>query len=148
MRGYTTALLFGLAAVLGTISAAEAQQQYGQDRYRPSPRPTFSPWLDLYRQDHGVLPNYHQFVRPKFEQQRRLREEERWRHEQDRLMRQQQAEMQRMEQRQQAGLQAAQEQSQRFQPRPTQFGYPTGKGSGFMRYGYFMTHRSYFGAGR
>ena len=61
--------------VFGVVAVAFAEITFGQaphgPNYLPSAirRPTLSPWLDLFRDDTGVLPNYHQFVRP----QQRLR---------------------------------------------------------------------------
>lgn len=40
---------------------------FAQDRYRPPYGPTMSPYLDYFRVQPGVLPNYYQFIRPERE---------------------------------------------------------------------------------
>jgi hypothetical protein len=55
-------ILFGVGALIFFC-----QQGYCQAPYRPQPlppsvtQPTLSPWLDLFRRNDGVLPNYQQF---------------------------------------------------------------------------------------
>jgi hypothetical protein len=54
-----------LAIALAMTSEGFAQ---GARRYQPS-RPTVSPYLNLYRNNVGPLPNYYSLVRPQLNQQ-------------------------------------------------------------------------------
>jgi hypothetical protein len=54
-----------LIVVLGATAASNGQQPYGP--YQP--RPTLSPWLNMFRRDTGPLDNYHTFVQPRFQAQ-------------------------------------------------------------------------------
>ena len=87
----------------------------------PPPKPTFSPYLDLFRNDPGPLPNYNQFVRPKQELFRTLREQ----HSQL--------------ERQRASLGSLQERVTTME-RQSQAG-ATGIGAGFMNYSHFYPAR-------
>jgi hypothetical protein len=71
MKRLFTALLLGLMVSSLVGSAALAAPPYGParpGRFQPA-KPTLSPYLDLFRENRGLLPNYHTFVRPKIEQQ-------------------------------------------------------------------------------
>lgn len=61
--------IFCCALVTMVLVAAQAM---GQGRYYPS-RPTFSPWLYLYRGEAGPLDPYNAWVRPQFEYQDAMR---------------------------------------------------------------------------
>jgi len=140
MRSYQLAVAIGIALGFGFFTQANGQNPYRNPYSSPDwlRRPTFSPWLELYREDSGVLPNYHQFVRPRQRMQRYLLER-------DRQLQRQQIQMRQMQRQQ-----AATEQLQRQMRAPQQqqnYRIPTGTGSTFMSYGYFMNHRGYFGAG-
>ena len=152
MRMRQLAVLFGLAmAAWCAASEADAQaprpnnpQRNNQQRYMGGPqwmqRPTLSPWLDLYRQDLGVVDPYNEFVRPKFRMQKYLLDQNR----QENQQQMQQRQTQQMQQRQQTDIEGLQNpQQQAIQPRQG-FSSQTGIGAGFMNYGGFMTHRSYF----
>jgi hypothetical protein len=54
--------------VLASLAAADCQAQQAP-RYQPS-RPTVSPYLNLFRNNTGPLPNYYSLVRPELYQQR------------------------------------------------------------------------------
>ena len=54
-----------LIVVLASTAASDGQQPYGP--YQP--RPTLSPWLNMFRRDTGPLDNYHTFVQPRFQAQ-------------------------------------------------------------------------------
>lgn len=84
MKGWIVCLA---AVVCGSLWTSEASAQgysnYGNYRnYRPGVarwtgsagriRPTLSPYLDLYRNGQGAMPNYHQFVRPQLRLQQIL----------------------------------------------------------------------------
>ncbi len=148
MQGVRLAVCFGAALALFSVSQAEAQYPgTPQDRYMGGPqwlqRPTISPWLDLYREDGGVVDNYHQFVRPKFRMQKYLLQQDRQAHQQRVQMRQ----MQQNQQRQQDELENLQNPQQIPLPEREGFKSQTGIGAGFMSYGGFMTHHGYFGRG-
>jgi hypothetical protein len=71
-----------LGTILWAIGVFGAQVAEGQTRFYPS-RPTFSPWLYLYRGQTGPLDPYNAWVRPQMEYQdamraieRRFREQE------------------------------------------------------------------------
>jgi hypothetical protein len=51
------------------LAASAAADSYGQQvrRYQPS-RPTVSPYLNLFRNNTGPLPNYYSLVRPQLQQ--------------------------------------------------------------------------------
>ena len=70
-------LVIAAVALLADLSAF-AQGPPGQRPfapYRPT-RPTFSPWFNLYREDAGVLDNYHTFVRPEIRLRNALNRQE------------------------------------------------------------------------
>lgn len=72
MVSHRNLLLLGIAAVLGSVSAASpasAQAIYpGPVQQRPAPyKPRLSPYLDLLRRDNSVLTPYHSFVVPRRE---------------------------------------------------------------------------------
>lgn len=106
-----------IAVLVGAIALAAAgnsQAQYQQRRFQPS-RPTVSPYLNLFRFNNSVIPNYQSLVRPE-------QEAIRFRQQQQQLDRQQQAELQRL----QSNVRVLQ------QPRVTSaLVAPTGKGSWF-----------------
>jgi hypothetical protein len=130
--------------VLGLFTQAEAQNPYGNPYSSPDwlTRPTFSPWLELYRRG-GVpdIPNYYQFVRPRQRMQRYLLER-------DRQLQRDHIQLRQLEQ-QQTAIQ--QTQAQMLAPqRPPGYMSPTGIGASFMTHGGYFggSHRGYFGAGR
>ena len=105
------ALLVGALAI---SAASDGHAQYQQRRYEPS-RPTVSPYLNLFRFNNSVIPNYQSLVRPEQQAQR-------FRQQQLQLDRQQQQELQRL----QSNVRVLQ------QPRVTsELVAPTGKGSWF-----------------
>lgn len=57
-----------LCVVLVAIAATHEVRGQGVRRYQPS-RPTVSPYLNLYRNNTGPLPNYYSLVRPQLNQQ-------------------------------------------------------------------------------
>jgi hypothetical protein len=99
----------GLTFLGGTDSVAQVR------RYEPA-RPTISPYINLFRRDRGVLPNYHTYVRP-IQQQYQLNEyQQQVIQQQNRAINQLQSNVQGLQQNQAAQLVA-----------------PTGKGSWFNR---------------
>lgn len=52
--------VIALSATLAEAGPYRSYGSYGPPRIRPG----LSPYLDLFRQDTGALPNYYQFVRP------------------------------------------------------------------------------------
>jgi hypothetical protein len=62
------ALVLGglLIGLLATDARAQRPGQTPPARYQPS-RPTVSPYLNLFRQNEGPLPNYHSLVRPQLQ---------------------------------------------------------------------------------
>ncbi len=107
--------LSGTVIVLALLGGSASFAQ-GVRRYEPS-RPTISPYLNLFRNNTGPLPNYYSLVRPQLQQQ---------------AFNQQQVAQQAQ---QNSALKSLQTQTA---PALT----PTGKGSGFMTY-----RRQTFGAG-
>ncbi len=102
------------AAVLVQLLASSSSGQYQQQRYEPS-RPTVSPYLNLFRFNDSVIPNYQSLVRPEQQAQR-------FKQQQIQLDRRQQQELQQI----QANVRVLQ------QPRVnTELVAPTGKGSWF-----------------
>lgn len=59
-RLHWSLVLVVVLAAAGGVSPVEAQSS---KYYRP-PRPTFSPWFNLFQKNTGPLDNYHSFVRP------------------------------------------------------------------------------------
>lgn len=59
-----------LRASISVLALAVASEGFAQGarRYQPS-RPTVSPYLNLYRNNVGPLPNYYSLVRPQLNQQ-------------------------------------------------------------------------------
>lgn len=78
-----------IAVLVSLLALVDATAGYAQRRYEPS-RPTVSPYLNLFRFNNSVIPNYQSLVRP--EQQA-----ERFRQEQRQLNRQQQREVQQLQ---------------------------------------------------
>jgi len=71
MNRFNRLLLAGcVAVVLYSTPSAFGQSQHYSPNY--AARPVLSPWLDMFRDDPGPLPNYHQFVRPRQQLQRTL----------------------------------------------------------------------------
>ena len=145
MRTVQLALLAVATVLLGSASHAEAQVPgSAANRYRGGPnflrRPAVSPWLDLYRRD-GVIDPYNEFVRPRFQMQNYLLQQDRQMHREQVQRRQ----MQEQQERQQAALEDLQRPQQTAAPQRQGFQSQTGIGAGFMQYGGFMTHGSYFG---
>jgi len=58
-------LACGVVLVLVAVSPSPVHAQVGQSSGINLYRPTLTPYLDYFRRDQGVLPNYHQFVRPR-----------------------------------------------------------------------------------
>jgi hypothetical protein len=59
---------FACAAVVALAMLAAANSQAQTPRYQPA-RPTVSPYLNLFRNNTGPLPNYYSLVRPQLQQQ-------------------------------------------------------------------------------
>ncbi len=57
--------LLGICSV--SVQAQVRSAPGGPTRFQPA-RPTISPYLDFYRINNGVLPNYHTYVRPRIRQ--------------------------------------------------------------------------------
>ncbi|MEX2188649.1 MAG: hypothetical protein WD875_17710 [Pirellulales bacterium] len=57
-----------LSAVLAGLFLLAADASAQAPRYQPS-RPTLSPYLNLFRNQRGPVPNYHLYVRPILQQQ-------------------------------------------------------------------------------
>jgi hypothetical protein len=73
LRPRTLTVLFAaLAGLLCLAAEASAQAPRGISpyggRYTPS-RPTLSPYLNLFRNQRGPIPNYHLYVRPILQQE-------------------------------------------------------------------------------
>jgi hypothetical protein len=66
MNAFVARLTCASVVVLAALVAAESQAQ--TPRYQPS-RPTVSPYLNLFRNNTGPLPNYYSLVRPQLYQQ-------------------------------------------------------------------------------
>ncbi len=99
-------------AAVVSVAVLVGSPAIAQPKYTPS-RPTFSPWLNLYQRNTGVLDNYHTYVRPQMELERTLRQ-------QDLTLSRQSAALRQV-------------QSQLRTERPAQAG-PTGVHSTFMNY--------------
>ena len=82
-------LIAVLVGALALAAASSSHAQYQQRRYEPS-RPTVSPYLNLFRFNNSVIPNYQSLVRPEQQAQR-------FRQQQLQLDRQQQQELQRLQ---------------------------------------------------
>ncbi len=67
MRKRLPRCLTAFVVLLATTAVAEAQAQAPR-RYQPA-RPTVSPYLNLFRNNTGPLPNYYSLVRPQINQQ-------------------------------------------------------------------------------
>jgi len=111
------AFLMG-SAVVGSVRVANAQPPYLN-------RPTFSPYLQLFRSDPGPLGQYHSWVRPRQQLQRTLS-------------------------RQSAAIRSQQRSVQSLQGEVSRFGTTgptraTGAGSTFMNYSHYFPG---FGSGR
>ncbi len=113
--------VFVALAVLAFTESAQAQVRADSERFNQIRRPTFSPYLQLFRADSGPLPAYQQFVRPRVQQQ----------------------------QFNQQGRQVVQQLQQRLQQFQDDSTPPTGAASRFRNnsvyfrnnLGYFQTHR-------
>src|SRR5262245_537786 len=121
-----------IAMAVNVILAANASTAYGQyqqRRFQPS-RPTVSPYLNLFRFNNSVVPNYQSLVRPE-------QEAIRFRQEQTRFDQQQQQELGQLQQNVRVLKQA---------PVRTQLVAPTGKSSWFNKPGgsQFGNTRDYF----
>lgn len=117
------------AMACAVFSQATAEAQQPVDRYRPA-RPTLSPYLDLFRQDTGVVDPFNTFVEP----QRRLQSQAR--------------QFQREIAGQQATINNLQQQVQtQLQMRPTG-ARPTGTGATFMNHSHFFPRGGPQAAGR
>ena len=69
VRGFWVCVVF----IACGIGASQVNAQTPRDVYRyrlNSQRPPVSPYLDMFRANTGVLPNYYTFVRPQLEQQK------------------------------------------------------------------------------
>ena len=76
-----TTKLIAILAISGFVFAAAQQaaaqnpkQKYSR-RYQPN-KPTLSPYLNYFRLNTGVLPNYQQFVRPQINLQKTLQQQQ------------------------------------------------------------------------
>jgi hypothetical protein len=123
MNAFTARFACASVVVLALLCAAESQAQ--TPRYQPS-RPTVSPYLNLFRNNTGPLPNYYSLVRPQLNQL-------------DFNQRQMTAQQQ-----QNAAIGALQAETRQLGT-TTQ----TGKSSGFMKFQRqgFMTNGGHFGRG-
>lgn len=121
-----------IATAVSAILAANASTalgQYQQRRYQPS-RPTVSPYLNLFRFNDSVIPNYQSLVQPE-------QEALRFRQEQTRFDKQQQQQLGQLQENVRVLKQA---------PLKTQLVSPTGKSSWFNKSGgsQFGDTRDYF----
>jgi hypothetical protein len=66
MNAFLARIACAGVVALAALSAAESHAQ--TPRYQPS-RPTVSPYLNLFRNNTGPLPNYYSLVRPQLYQQ-------------------------------------------------------------------------------
>jgi hypothetical protein len=107
-------LLAMLASLFLAADCGVAYGQYQQRRYQPS-RPTVSPYLNLFRFNNSVIPNYQSLVRPE-------QEALRFRQEQLKFDRQQQQQLSQVQQNVRVLQQA---------PVAAPLVAPTGKGSWF-----------------
>jgi hypothetical protein len=82
-------MIAALASLLMFLDAGTGHAQSPPRRYEPS-RPTVSPYLNLFRPNNNVIPNYQSLVRP---EQQALR----FRNEQRQFDRQQQRQMQQLQ---------------------------------------------------
>ncbi|MFH1269332.1 MAG: hypothetical protein ABIK89_26690 [Planctomycetota bacterium] len=120
-------VLIATAFMAGWIALCSARPAQAQRNYHVS-RPTFSPYLQLFRLDPGPLGQYHSYVLP----QRQL----------ERTIAGQSAQIQQ----QQAGIRSVRGQISQFQ----QAGpvAPTGRGSAFGNHmSYFGNHSSHYSGG-
>jgi hypothetical protein len=92
--------------------------------YQP-PRPTLSPWLNLYQRNSGPLDNYHSFVRPELQLQGTLRQQNTAIQSQDQDLRKLSGQFSDIEQGKSV--------------------HPTGTGSLYMEYSHFYDSRSIMG---
>lgn len=108
------AMLVGiLLASLSTTSRAQLQR-----RFQPS-RPTVSPYLNLFRPNNNVIPNYQSLVRPEQEALRFRQQQQEYDRQQTRQLNQLRANVQVLQQ----------------PPVTTEFVAPTGKNAWFNRPG-------------
>lgn len=111
-----------LAALLVTVVLSAGRecwaQSFGQGSATFPPSPTLSPYLGLLRRGDGVLPNYHQFVRPQLQVRRSL------------------AAQNRSLQLQRAGLTSLNRRLNAFQSQASRPA-ATGSSAGFFRYSHF-----------
>lgn len=124
-----SSLIALLASVLVLALAPTAEAQYRQRRYQPS-RPTVSPYLNLFRINNNVIPNYQSLVRPEQEALRFRQEQLQLDQQRQRELSQLQSNVNRLEQ----------------APLTTPLVAPTGKGSWFNVQGgsQFGDTRGYF----
>lgn len=66
MRKLLSRGLSAFIVLIALVAAADARGQ-GMQRYQPS-RPTVSPYMNLFRNNVGPLPNYYSLVRPQLNQ--------------------------------------------------------------------------------
>lgn len=104
--------LAGIVCLFAAEAKAQSPRGIGgySGRYQPS-RPTVSPYLNLFQQRRGPIPNYHLYVRPILQQQQ--------------INAQQQAAVQQVQQ----GLQQTQ----------TTVQGPTGIGAGYRNFSHYYT---------
>ena len=93
----STSLVAVLAGWLVLTIAPSAGAQYQQRRYQPR-RPTVSPYLNLFRINNDVIPNYQSLVRPEQEALRFRQEQLRLDQQQQRELSQLQSNVNRLEQ--------------------------------------------------
>jgi hypothetical protein len=130
----SSSLIAVLVGVLTLCSAGAAHAQYQSRRFEPS-RPTVSPYLNLFRFNNSVIPNYQSLVRPEQQAQR-------FKQQQQQLDRQQQEALRQL----QSNVRVLQE-----PPVKSDLVAPTGKGSWFNVQGgsqFGNTSRFYSQAGR
>ena len=119
-------LILAIAALmLVATNSAQAQRRAGSQKYargyQPS-KPTLSPYLNYFRLNTGVLPNYQQFVRPQIQLQKTLQ--------------QQQAQIQ-------SGKRSLQQLDKKMRERLTQPTVsPTGHSATFMNFSHYFPKRN------
>ena len=107
-----------IAMLATAVWLGDADSSFGQQRYQPS-RPTVSPYLNLFRFNDSVVPNYQSLVRPQQDALRFRQQQQQYDRQQSQALNQLQTSVQVL---QQPGV-------------TTEFVAPTGKGAWFNRQG-------------
>lgn len=95
-----TVVLAALSSAVWLAGALFANAQVM--RYQPA-RPTVSPYLNLFRPNNGVIPNYQSLVRPMLQQQAINQQQQLFNEQQSQSLQQLQLNMQGMQQQQASG---------------------------------------------